>query len=684
MTEHKDLPAGERHAVPDRVYADIGARTADTAFQDAAHVDKFARVDSPLGLSWQSSPGVFQDFITASGFTYIGLSDTPGSYSGQTTKVPRVNGAENAIEFSGVTIDEFDGLAASSITSTGSGGVTLLPFGTGAGETGQFRFRELAANGSEFFGFKAPDSMAASVEMVLPDTDGAAGTALITDGSAVFGWSARAIADLMLAPALSTVGQIPRFVGTNSREVEASGAVVSASGALSNIESLSVNPVAPEAIRIDPYGSGAGQTGNIGFAELAANGSNVVGFKAPDSIAADVIWTLPSEDGLSGHAVVTNGAGGLSFSAGAGLGDMVGPAPLVADNGVILFNGTGGKTAKELANFVADPTTQLRVPLGAGFTGGLVRQATSLTVITDGNYNSLNRYQRGNGYAYPLNMSAQDFGNLTGATIRNDGIFEFTRDRTSPGWDHLFYGTNGLARKRGRTFECLVDCSKFADPSPAAADEGIFVGWTESSYSGSSFSAFDHGMFIAQSSTTEQRIDIYENGTFIVAAKSGLEIKAVIRVRIVMQDAGADYYAKIDADPWELIHSTTTVTTTPLYPGFTVSDGEYILSEMATWDDDHEFLRQPTSVKQVWSAADFPAPVSGVITLDVNAEYLIMDSFSMSTGWKCRTRQSRPSMGTAVMSKSLTRAARHLYRRRQVLRHRPARLRLVYGWSLPV
>jgi hypothetical protein len=44
------------------------------------------------------------------------------------------------------------------------------------------------------------------------------------------------------------------------------------------------------------------------------NGSNYVALKAADSIASNLTLTLPSVDGTSGQALVTNGTGTLSFS----------------------------------------------------------------------------------------------------------------------------------------------------------------------------------------------------------------------------------------------------------------------------------------------------------------------------------------------------------------------------------
>lgn len=73
-----------------------------------------------------------------------------------------------------------------------------------------------------------------------------------------------------------------------------------------------------------PYGAGAGNTAELRFRELAANGTDYVGFKAPDSIATPKVWTLPSADGSAGQCLSTNGSGTLSFTACSGGGTITG------------------------------------------------------------------------------------------------------------------------------------------------------------------------------------------------------------------------------------------------------------------------------------------------------------------------------------------------------------------------
>lgn len=77
---------------------------------------------------------------------------------------------------------------------------------------------------------------------------------------------------------------------------------------------FNIVPNTPDALRIDAYGTGVGETGEIQFMELATNGSNHVGLKAPDALAGDVVFTLPNADGLNGQVLSTNGSGELSWT----------------------------------------------------------------------------------------------------------------------------------------------------------------------------------------------------------------------------------------------------------------------------------------------------------------------------------------------------------------------------------
>jgi len=61
--------------------------------------------------------------------------------------------------------------------------------------------------------------------------------------------------------------------------------------------------------------SGSASAGaEIRLPEDTDNGSNYVGLKAPDSIASDITFTLPSSDGTADQVLKTDGSGNLSFT----------------------------------------------------------------------------------------------------------------------------------------------------------------------------------------------------------------------------------------------------------------------------------------------------------------------------------------------------------------------------------
>ena len=86
-------------------------------------------------------------------------------------------------------------------------------------------------------------------------------------------------------------------------------------GTASPAATLDIVPKSSAALQIDPYGSLAGNTGELHMTELVANGLQYVGFKAPDNIVSSVIWTLPASDGTSGQVLSTDGTGKLSWVA---------------------------------------------------------------------------------------------------------------------------------------------------------------------------------------------------------------------------------------------------------------------------------------------------------------------------------------------------------------------------------
>lgn len=131
------------------------------------------------------------------------------------------------------------------------------------------------------------------------------------------------------------------------------------------------------AISLHPYLTGAGNTGELRFLELAANGSNYTGFKSPDSRSANLIYTLPSTDPTSGDVLVagvpSGGVVGLTWATIGGTGTVTSIAttsPITG--GTITTTGTIG-----IDNAAADGTTKG----AASFTAADFNSSTGLISI---------------------------------------------------------------------------------------------------------------------------------------------------------------------------------------------------------------------------------------------------------------------------------------------------------------
>jgi hypothetical protein len=73
----------------------------------------------------------------------------------------------------------------------------------------------------------------------------------------------------------------------------------------------------------------SGQTGEISMPEDPDNGANVVGFKAPAALAADLLFEMPGGDGTSGQSILTDGNKTLYFGTPAGGSvDLTEPGPI--------------------------------------------------------------------------------------------------------------------------------------------------------------------------------------------------------------------------------------------------------------------------------------------------------------------------------------------------------------------
>lgn len=95
--------------------------------------------------------------------------------------------------------------------------------------------------------------------------------------------------------------------------------------------------------------------GTNGIRLADTDSSNYVGFRAPGSVNANLVWTLPSSDGTSGQFLRTNGSGILSWATaeggGGGGGGVIGGSDTqVQFNNNGLFDGDAGLTFDPLSS----------------------------------------------------------------------------------------------------------------------------------------------------------------------------------------------------------------------------------------------------------------------------------------------------------------------------------------------
>lgn len=123
-------------------------------------------------------------------------------------------------------------------------------------------------------------------------------------------------------------------------------------------------------IELLPNGSGSVLVGGnstqateLRFREDSDNGTNYVGLKAADNLAASTTYTLPTADGTSGQVLSTNGSGTLSWSTATGgvptsrlistTAPLSGGGDLSADRTLSISDAVANGTTKGAATFTA-------------------------------------------------------------------------------------------------------------------------------------------------------------------------------------------------------------------------------------------------------------------------------------------------------------------------------------------
>ncbi len=171
-----------------------------------------------------------------------------------------------------------------------------------------------------------------------------------------------------------TTGALNFGTGSNAKTITI-GNVTGATSVRVNAGSGGGAFVSSAGLTLNPYGTSAGNTTGIRFAELAANGSNYVGFKANDSLVGNVTWVLPVADGTNGQVLSTDGASSLFWAS-------PGACATCFTNGGNTFAATAdlGTNDANTLNFRTNSTTKVTILSGGNVGIGDTTPAALLTV----------------------------------------------------------------------------------------------------------------------------------------------------------------------------------------------------------------------------------------------------------------------------------------------------------------
>jgi Chaperone of endosialidase len=172
-----------------------------------------------------------------------------------------------------------------------------------------------AATSGRWVAFQGPSTVGTNYTWTLPSADGASGQVLCTNGSGGLSWGNQA-ADV-------AVGNNTEIQYNASGGFSASSALTLTAGGLSAsavYASRGSTFAANLRVGSDSVGATLGVCGGIMLHSASplrfgvTTSNRWVAFQAPNSVAANLTWTLPSADGAAGQVLCTNGSGGLSWS----------------------------------------------------------------------------------------------------------------------------------------------------------------------------------------------------------------------------------------------------------------------------------------------------------------------------------------------------------------------------------
>ncbi len=198
---------------------------------------------------------------------------------------------------------EVDTLAT--VTGRGATTATSITLNTQA----QARFADSA--GGEYAAIQAPATIGANYVLTLPDSAGANGQVLSTNGSGVLSWIA--IPSAPVTTVFGRTGAVLAVAGdyTAAQVTNVAGGSVAAVTVQAAIDELDAEKVAKTGDSVSGAITFATQN-QARFADSA--GGEYAAIQAPTTIGANYVLTLPDTAGSASQVLTTNGAGVLSWT----------------------------------------------------------------------------------------------------------------------------------------------------------------------------------------------------------------------------------------------------------------------------------------------------------------------------------------------------------------------------------
>lgn len=338
---HKDSIDDDNHALTARTYADVAARDADTPFQVTDNINKIVRVNSPLSYYILSSIGpiVWIELSSEGNNEFTELLDTPSTISANL--VVQGNSGGTDLEF-GQALDTTDNPTFNNLILSGdltvNGTTTTLNSITLTIDDKNIELGSVAT---------PTDVTADGGGITLKGTTDK--TMLWTNSTDSWDFN-QAIRTGNLQLSGNTISSFDTN-GNIILQTQGTGAVqLIASGGFIINTLLSGTTVNSTFLQINHPLDAANSTGEIRLRERGdLTGENYIGFKAPDVVSVNQIWTLPAADGSSGQILSTSGAGVLSWTSDNGVTDHGALTGLSDDDHTqyaLLAGRSGGQTLK--------------------------------------------------------------------------------------------------------------------------------------------------------------------------------------------------------------------------------------------------------------------------------------------------------------------------------------------------